>query len=48
MKFPVNAESDIGAVIEIGSETVLVLEVDKLWRLSGVKLATAGLEHGED
>ena len=48
MKFPVNAELDIRAVIEIGPETVLVLEADKLWRLSGVKLATAGLEHGED
>ena len=27
---------------------MLVPEAEKLWRPSGVKLATAGLEHGED
>ena len=41
-------ELDIGAVNGIELETVLVLEAEKLWRPSGVKLATAGLEHGED
>ena len=40
--------NDIGAVIGIGPETVLVLEAEKLRRPSSVKLATAGLEHGED
>ena len=41
-------ESDIGAVNGIGLETALVPEAEKLWRPSGVKLATAGLEHNED
>ena len=48
VKFPANAKLDIEAVIRIGPETALVPEAEKLWRLSGVKLATAGLEHGED
>ena len=40
--------NDIGAVTGIGPETALVPEAEKLRRPSGVKLATAGLEHGED
>ena len=41
-------DNDIGAIIEIGPEIMLVLETKKLRRPSGVKLATACLEHGED
>ena len=48
MKFPANVELDIEAIIGIEPKTVLVLEAEKLWRPSGVKLMTAGLEHGED
>ena len=48
MKFLANAKSDIEVVIGIRPEIVLVPEAEKLWRLSGVKLATAGLKHGKD
>ena len=41
-------DNDIRAIIGIEPETVLVPEAEKLRRPSGVKLATAGLEHGED
>ena len=41
-------DNNIGAVIGIGPETALVPEAEKLRRPSGVKLATAVLEHGED
>ena len=48
MKFPANAESDIGVVIIIRPKTALVPEAEKLRRPSGVKLATVGLEYSED
>ena len=41
-------DNDIGVVIRIRPETALVPKVEKLRRPSGVKLATAVLEHGED
>ena len=40
--------NDIGAVTGIRLETTLVSKAEKLRRLSGVKLAMAVLEHGED
>ena len=41
-------DNDIGVVIRIRPETALVPKAEKLRRRSGVKLATAGLEHDED
>ena len=41
-------DNDIGAIIEIGPEIMLVPEAKKLRKLSGVKLMTAILGHGED
>ena len=40
--------NDIGAITGIRPETVLVSKAEKLRRPSGVKLASAVLEHGED